>query len=476
MILKYYKKRVTTILVVFFILNSFCFSAMGSVVQDNNTSAKEQIPILIVLGDSIGEGVQSVDASGITQLSIYSHLLAWRSGDYLTLPLIQTNPLGVVGNTANRTRLQPYKVATNLAVSGADVHSLLYDQADALSEEEIDSETDLVLFPLHGSQMEIAEYISGQVGEAFMVCWIGNNDVLSAVVSFDQLDASQMTTVAQFETDFTEIVQRLHVLGNAAVFANIPNVTRIGFLVDRQDLIKFLGSDYGLQEGDYTSIVVLFLIKLGLDNGSLIGNPDFVLDANEVQQIQQRTDAFNGIIADTAGMYNYPLVDINALFDEMAAAPLTFMDIPVTDRFLGGLFSLDGVHPSNIGHALIANAFIERINTYYGVDIPPMSQDILDYIFFTDPFVDKDADNRVKGRFGKGLLETLGPIIGISGDINDFVRDPYLREADENTGKKFMERYYRLKGREFQENEIWSKGDVINAFKDIFEYKTFADR
>ena len=35
----------------------------------------------------------------------------------------------------------------------------------------------------------------------------------------------------------------------------------------------------------------------------------------------------------------------------------------------GGQFSLDGVHPSNLGYAILANKFINAVNTKYGTAI-----------------------------------------------------------------------------------------------------------
>jgi hypothetical protein len=37
-----------------------------------------------------------------------------------------------------------------------------------------------------------------------------------------------------------------------------------------------------------------------------------------------------------------------------------------------GIFSLDGAHPSQFGHAVMANELIRGIDEYYGVDIPPL--------------------------------------------------------------------------------------------------------
>jgi hypothetical protein len=378
-------KRLAKMLVIWVCLAVLCYS-----------SAQAQGPALVGMGDSIGEGVQSADASLKTQPFSYLNFLARQTGIRFPLPLIRSGPLGAVGETILRSRLWPDIPTLNLSVSGADVNSLLNERADALGEDEIDSETDLVLFPRVGSQMEIAE----SIGARFIVCWIGNNDVLSAAISFDQLDASQMTPIEEFKADFTELAERLDALGKNVVFANIPDVTKIGFLVDRQDLIRFLGSDFGLAEGDFTSIVVMLLIRLGLDNGSLLMDPDFVLDAGEVALIQERIEIFNATIENAASAINAPVVDINVMFDDMDENPPIFFGIPITPRFLGGFFSLDAVHPSNIGNALAANAFIQTINSHFPTNIPLISDRDLERIFLRDPFQDKDGDGRVRGRYG----------------------------------------------------------------------------
>ena len=47
------------------------------------------------------------------------------------------------------------------------------------------------------------------------------------------------------------------------------------------------------------------------------------------------------------------------------------MVIAFTTTFVtGGLFSLDGVHPTSRGQGIIANEFIKVINTKWGTSIP----------------------------------------------------------------------------------------------------------
>ena len=45
----------------------------------------------------------------------------------------------------------------------------------------------------------------------------------------------------------------------------------------------------------------------------------------------------------------------------------------LTTNFMGGFFSLDGVHPTNTGYAIIANEFIKTMNRSIQAGIPPIS-------------------------------------------------------------------------------------------------------
>jgi lysophospholipase L1-like esterase len=43
-----------------------------------------------------------------------------------------------------------------------------------------------------------------------------------------------------------------------------------------------------------------------------------------------------------------------------------------SDFVFGGAFSLDGVHPTARGYAMIANMFSAAINAKYGSNLPPV--------------------------------------------------------------------------------------------------------
>ena len=71
-----------------------------------------------------------------------------------------------------------------------------------------------------------------------------------------------------------------------------------------------------------------------------------------------------------------------------------------TSYITGGLFSLDGVHPSSQAHGIVANEFIKVINSKFGANIPLIDvSSIPGSIYFTSkinykqdyPIIPKEA-------------------------------------------------------------------------------------
>ena len=422
-------------------------AAMALVCMLLSSPASAQPPVPFVgMGDSIGEGVQSADASEATQGFSFINLIGWQMGTDLSLPFIRTGLFGAVGSTDGRSRINATTRSRNLAVSGADAASILRDAATALTTAEINTETELVLFPETGSQIEVAERLRPQV----VACWIGNNDALGAALAYDQLNATQLTPIAEFTADFTELVQRLDALGTKAVFGTIPDITGIGFLLNRNDLIAFLGSAHGMPEGHLTSVPAMFYVKLGLESPTIFSNPNFVLDPAEQAIISNHIVALNNVIRTTVAAHGMALADTHAIFQFLSFGPFNFFGRTLTTRFLGGIFSLDGVHPSNTGHALATYFFIDALNQHYGLGIPQLDGNMFQWFVQNDPHIDHDGDGRVRGRFGQGLLETLMAILNISGDSNESTAalgaDAPSIAGDTDTASLVLDEYARRTG------------------------------
>ena len=73
-------------------------------------------------------------------------------------------------------------------------------------------------------------------------------------------------------------------------------------------------------------------------------------------------------------------MDAHALLDEAASTGVAFDDyVMTTDLVFGGLFSLDGVHPTARGNALIANKMMEAIDAQYGSNLSDAAVKAGDY-------------------------------------------------------------------------------------------------
>lgn len=105
----------------------------------------------------------------------------------------------------------------------------------------------------------------------------------------------------------------------------------------------------------------------------------WVLTPEEQLAVTNAVTGYNQVIATLAAQYNLALVDANSYLSTVAATGIPLSDgSSVTATYAtGGAFSLDGVHLSPRGYALVANLFISAINTKYGSDLPGVNP--LDY-------------------------------------------------------------------------------------------------
>jgi hypothetical protein len=94
---------------------------------------------------------------------------------------------------------------------------------------------------------------------------------------------------------------------------------------------------------------------------------NWVLSKDEVQEVRVATDAYNASIEAIANAKGLAFVNANALQSQIAQGGIAANNFTVTSAYVtGGGFSLDGVHPSPRGYALIANEFFRAINATYG--------------------------------------------------------------------------------------------------------------
>jgi phospholipase/lecithinase/hemolysin len=362
---------------------------------------KADLSRLVVVGDSLSAGYQNGSLLDTQQVHGYASLVAAQAGVTLALPriafpgipnvfqLVSPGPPPVIiqapGTSSGRDDFSVQ--ATDLAVPGANVQDALTTRPDF----PIDSITDLVLgFPglfggISKSQVEWAEAMAPTT----VFVWLGNNDALSPATNGD---ASLLTPLTDFQAAYAEVMSRLSATGAAVVVANIPDVASIAFLTSAEKVaasvgspLSIIGPALGIGPGDFVvpdAFPHIDAILHGSEPGPLA--PNLVLDAGEVATIRAAVSDYNAFIAAQASAHGAALVDIHSLVDDLQEKGLVAGGQRLTTGFLGGLYSLDGVHPTNTGYALFANKFIHALNTRFAAGNPPVS---LEQIKKSDPLV-----------------------------------------------------------------------------------------
>ena len=95
------------------------------------------------------------------------------------------------------------------------------------------------------------------------------------------------------------------------------------------------------------------------------------LDSEELQYIGQATNAFNDAIKANAETLGLGLVEVNEVLGQLQNGGIPFDGGVINSDFVtGGAFSLDGIHLTPRGYAVIANEIIAEINATYEADVP----------------------------------------------------------------------------------------------------------
>jgi len=103
---------------------------------------------------------------------------------------------------------------------------------------------------------------------------------------------------------------------------------------------------------------------------------DLTITPAEEATVRGVIDSYNGVLASLSASYGIPLVDIIQSWwgnDSQTPNPFGgFSGLYALQTQDTTTFSLDGIHPSNLGHALTANAFIRVMNQTWGLGIPEL--------------------------------------------------------------------------------------------------------
>ncbi|HIF14570.1 MAG TPA: hypothetical protein EYQ86_04315 [Bacteroidetes bacterium] len=225
---------------------------------------------------------------------------------------------------------------------------------------------------------------------SFFSCWMGNNDILGYAMNgaveqsynipgIGDISISKITPISEFREKYDSILAALTKNGAKGICATIPNVTSIPYFTtvtsDLYDHDIYIETKSGDVRVATTNDLLLLSASSKIDElgGTSSSNPlesEYVIDVEEIIEVQSALIAFNTEIQTSAGYYGVAVVDIYSFFENMPSG-ITIDGITLTKKYIeGGAFSLDGVHPNPRGHAMLANEFIKAINDTYFSSIP----------------------------------------------------------------------------------------------------------
>lgn len=112
------------------------------------------------------------------------------------------------------------------------------------------------------------------------------------------------------------------------------------------------------------------MLPYGLTPYSPIEN-QYVLDNNEVAITKDFVVSYNNTIKSIASSKGIAVADMYTFLNNIKANGLVVDGININSNYIsGGLFSLDGVHLTPRGYAIVANQFIKAANAQYNSNIP----------------------------------------------------------------------------------------------------------
>ena len=355
----------------------------------------------VVAGDSLSAGYQNSQLIESGQVHGYANVIATQAGVSLKLPLLP--PPGypqitieqghaVATGLAHQPRLNTEQTL-DVAVPGFTVGALvgLPSSCPPDPTNPIAVMAAEILNPncsTNPGPTELAEAVSLKPTTAIL--WIGSNDALFSIL-FGGAPTDRLTFSGLHSLATTTMAQA----SGHLVVANIPDVTLTPYLTSVPKLADILSlplptvyAVFGLHPGDMVTPYAFETIQAMGSSLSVLPDSDsqgpVVIRAATLSQIRAAVLGYNAVIAAEAAANGATLVDIYSLINDLAANGVVVGGQKLTTEFMGGLFSLDGIHPTNTAYAIIANEFIKTMNRSLRAGIPPVS---IEQVSKTDPLI-----------------------------------------------------------------------------------------
>lgn len=326
-----------------------------------------------------------------------AHLILAPKTDCLGVTSLSPVPSATTGDLSVLTNISDRGPFNNMGVPGAKSITVAYPGYASLN-------------PFFGRMVAPSSASTATIlGEAtkqnptFFSLFLGSNDVLLYALAGAAGDS--ITPTPMFDAAMEVVVNGLIANGAQGVMANIPDIPSIphfttvpynGLVLTSEAQVKALNLAYGglitFHLGQNAFVIEdtsafkdlrqirsdeYILLSVPQDSlkckqwGSVKPIPNkYVLTAPEVNAVRTAIANYNNKLRSLADAKGLAFVDVNGFLAQVQKG-ITYNGINLSTTFVtGGAFSLDGVHLTPIGNALLANEFIKAINQTYGSTLP----------------------------------------------------------------------------------------------------------
>ncbi|WP_295715397.1 G-D-S-L family lipolytic protein [Mucilaginibacter sp.] len=243
----------------------------------------------------------------------------------------------------------------------------------------------------------------------FFSNWLGNNDALGYATAGGVGDV--LTDKNTFAQLYNLLIGKLTAGGAKGVVATIPDVTSVPYFTTitvnailagvkkvnpavTAIYINALvsGTTYAPRAATASDLIILTFptsmigtpvstpfgnLPYGLTPYTPIDNK-YVLDQAEAAMTLDYVNSYNGTIKSVAAAKGLAVFDAFTFLNNIKQSGLLINGVSLNSNYIsGGIFSLDGIHLTPRGYAVVANQFISAINKQYNANIP--SADISSY-------------------------------------------------------------------------------------------------
>lgn len=210
----------------------------------------------------------------------------------------------------------------------------------------------------------------------FFSLWIGGNDVLTSAIAGGSDD---ITPPQEFAAYINLLMEALAAEGRPGVIANIPSIEAlpyfsfVGTQLPTAIAVEDPAEEAGLRvllSGEKVLLPALQLLGAGYGTLEKPLPAKYFLSLDELNDISLAITGYNEAIAEAAAEHNLALVDMHGMMERLKTGMVVDGNNYSSTFISGQVLSLDGIHATPRGYAIIANEFIRAINTKYQAAIP----------------------------------------------------------------------------------------------------------